>query len=89
MKLTILAGFAAALSLGAMAAGAAQADPVKNIGHQIGKAGRATGHAVAATGRHVDHDIKGTSDYYNDHPGHAGYRMKHHRRHWHHRHHKH
>jgi hypothetical protein len=90
-------GLLLALGLSAftLAATAAAADPVVNAGHQVAQttrrgahevanAGRDTGHVVAATGRHVKHDLNGTSDQYNDHPGHAGY-WRHHRHY--HRHH--
>lgn len=84
MKILALAAFGAALTV---CVGAASADPVENAGHQIAKGGRAVGHVVAATGRHVDHDMNGTSDNYNDHPGHAGYHhhygWRHHHRHHH------
>ncbi|MDB5429274.1 MAG: hypothetical protein JWP35_390 [Caulobacter sp.] len=89
----ITAGVIAAISLAAFtfSAGVASADPVTNVGHQVAKvgrkaghataqAGRAGGHVVASSGRHVKHSVNGTSDYYNDHPGHAGYK-RHHRKH--------
>ncbi len=71
-SLVLLAAFAG------LAAAPVCANPVREAGHDVAKAGRATGHVVADAGRETGHVVAKTGR----HIGHAVHRtFRHHRRH--------